>query len=158
MPNFIFLRKWRQWRSAGPDKSIAQLPGTRPNFGWASYFLFHLPRKMYKIYREYCNSEPFSRCCGMPGKWLKLGFVRPWRSVTRTLEVRSGKYLSSIIALSRQPKDNLSLVTSRHRALKVASPGGVTRACYTKIIEAVFLQKILCNHLPASFFFFLFFF
>ena len=32
---------------------------------------------MYRIYREYCNSEPFSRCCGMPGKWLKLGFVRP---------------------------------------------------------------------------------
>ena len=43
----------------------------------ASDFLFNLPRKMYKIYREYCNSEPFSRCCGMPGKWLKLGFVRP---------------------------------------------------------------------------------
>ena len=64
---------------AGPDKSIAQLPGTRPNFGWASYFLFRLPRKMYRIYREYCNSDPFSRCCGMPGKWLKLGFVRPCR-------------------------------------------------------------------------------
>ena len=63
--------------TAGPDKSIAQLPGTNPNFGWASDFLFHLPRKMYRMYREYCNSEPFSRCCGMPGKWLKLGFVRP---------------------------------------------------------------------------------
>ena len=61
----------------GPDKSIAQLLGTGPNFGWASDFLFHLPRKMYRIYREYCNSKPFSRCCGMPGKWLKLGFVRP---------------------------------------------------------------------------------
>ena len=61
---------------AGPVKSIAQLPGTSPNFGWASDFLFHLPRKMYRIYREYCNSEPFSRCCEKPGKWLKLGFVR----------------------------------------------------------------------------------
>ena len=52
----------------GPYKSIAQLPGTSPNFGWASDFLFQLPRKMYRIYREYCNSEPLSRCCGMPGK------------------------------------------------------------------------------------------
>ena len=40
-------------------------------------FLFHLFRKMYRIYREYCNSEPFSRGCGMLGKWLKPGFVRP---------------------------------------------------------------------------------
>ena len=66
---------------AGPDKSIAQLPGTSPNFGWASDFLFHLRRKMFRIYREYCNSEPFSRCCGMPGKWLKLGFVRPPKKI-----------------------------------------------------------------------------
>ena len=65
---------------AGPDKSVAQLPGTSPNFGWESDFLFHLPRKMYRIYREYCNSEPFSRCCGMLGKWLKFGFVRPCSS------------------------------------------------------------------------------
>ena len=42
----------------GPDKSIAQLPGTSPNFGWASDFLFHLPRKMYRIYREYCFVIP----------------------------------------------------------------------------------------------------
>ena len=41
-------------------------------------FLFHLPRKMCKIYREYCNFGPVSRCCGIPDKWLKLGFVRPW--------------------------------------------------------------------------------
>ena len=61
----------------GPDKSNAQLPRTSPNFGWANDFLFNLPRKMYRIYREYCNSEPFSRCCEMPGKWLKLGLVRP---------------------------------------------------------------------------------
>ena len=61
----------------GSNKSIAQLPGTSLNLGWASDFLFHLPRKMYRIYREYCNSEPFSRCRGMSGKWLKLGFVRP---------------------------------------------------------------------------------
>ena len=33
---------------------------------------------MYRIYRKYCNSEPFSRCCGMPDKWVKLGFVRLW--------------------------------------------------------------------------------
>ena len=38
---------------------------------------------MYRIYREYCNSEPFPRCCGMPGKWLKLGFVRPWYKTSR---------------------------------------------------------------------------
>ena len=30
---------------SGTDKSIAQLPGTSPNFGWASVFLFHLPRQ-----------------------------------------------------------------------------------------------------------------
>ena len=52
----------------GPGKSIAQLPGTSPNFGWASDFLFHLPRKIYRIYRQYCNSQPLSRCWGMPGK------------------------------------------------------------------------------------------
>ena len=62
----------------GPDKSIAQLPVTSSNLGWASDFLFHLPRKMYRIYKEYCNSKLFSRCCGLPGKWLKLEFVRPW--------------------------------------------------------------------------------
>ena len=38
--------------------------------------------------------------------------------------MRRGKYLSSIIALSRQPKDNLSLVTGRHRALKARGLGG----------------------------------
>ena len=69
--------------TTGPDKSIAQLPGTSPNLGWASGFLFHLPRKMYRIYKEYCNSKLFSRCCGLPGKWLKLEFVRPCDNVLR---------------------------------------------------------------------------
>ena len=79
---------------SGPDKSIAQLPGTSPNFGWASEFLFHLPRKMYRIYREYCNSEPFSRCCRMPGKWLKLGFVRPC-IIMRTIDLDKKIYISN---------------------------------------------------------------
>ena len=36
----------------------------------------------------------------------------------------STQTISSIIALSRQPKDNLSLVTGRHRALKARGGGG----------------------------------
>ena len=38
--------------------------------------------------------------------------------------MRRGNYLSSIIALSRQPKDNLSLFTGRHRALKARGGRG----------------------------------
>ena len=30
---------------AGPEKSIAHLPGTSPNFGWASDFYFTCPEK-----------------------------------------------------------------------------------------------------------------
>ena len=30
---------------AGPDKSIAQLPGTPPNLGWASDFFISLAQK-----------------------------------------------------------------------------------------------------------------
>ena len=37
--------------------------------------------------------------------------------------MRRGNYLSSILALSRQPKDNLSLFTGRHRALKARGGG-----------------------------------
>ena len=54
---WIFFLKETQWADdadpsykvdaiSGPDKSIAQLLGTGPNFGWESDFLFHLPRKM----------------------------------------------------------------------------------------------------------------
>ena len=57
-PQHIFLMK----NKAGLDKSIAQLPRASPNFGWTSDFLSHLPRKMYRIYREYCNSKPFGKC------------------------------------------------------------------------------------------------
>ena len=71
-----------------PDKSIAQLPRTSPNLGWASDFLFHLPRKLYRIYKEYCNSKLFSRCCGLPGKWLKLEFVRPCNNTTYRSRVK----------------------------------------------------------------------
>ena len=46
-------------------------------------------------------------------------------TVELLLEVRRGKYLSSIIALSRQPKDNLHLVTDRHQALKARGRGEV---------------------------------
>ena len=44
--------------------------------------------------------------------------------------MRRGKYLSSIIALSRQPKDNLSLVTGRHRALKARGGGNFLYMAY----------------------------
>ena len=63
------VRAWQIHCPAARDKS---------KFWLGKWFFIHLPRKMYRIYREYCNSEPFSRCYGMPGKWLKLGFVRSW--------------------------------------------------------------------------------
>ena len=65
----------------GPDKFIAQLPGTSPDLGWASDFLFHLPRKMYRIYKEYCNSKLFTRCCGLPGKWLNFNLSGPGSTI-----------------------------------------------------------------------------
>ena len=54
-PHVIFVEKkkkdntfWlRKSTSQGLTNPLPSCPG-RPNFGWASDFLFHLPRKMYK--------------------------------------------------------------------------------------------------------------
>ena len=39
--------------ASGPDKSIAQLPGTSPNLGWASdFFYFTCPEKCIEYIRN----------------------------------------------------------------------------------------------------------
>ena len=65
----------------GLTNTLPSCPGQVQILAGQVIFYFTCPEKMYRIYREYFNSEPFSRCCGMPGKWLKFGFVRPWASV-----------------------------------------------------------------------------
>ena len=48
---------------------------------------------MYRIYKEYCNSKLFSRCCGLPGKWLKPEFVRPWSIISAFFVMKINLYI-----------------------------------------------------------------
>ena len=81
------------------------------------------------------HESDFLPGCFPPSRFVPLVIftVKLIFTIELLLEVRRGKYLSSIIALSCQPKDNL----------KVATRGDVTRTCYTKIIEAVFFKNLL---------------
>ena len=70
-------RNYYEYPHQGLTNPLPSCPGQVQILAGQVIFLFHLPRKMYRIYREYCNSKSFSRCCWILGKWLKLGFVRP---------------------------------------------------------------------------------
>ena len=63
----------------------------------------------------------------------------------------------SLVALSRQPKDIFILSNRPAPGLKMATRGGLTRTCYTKIMN-LFSSKILVQPFTGHVFFVFFFF